>query len=73
MVDECMRCGHKIILESNFMLSEINGEDLSEEEDAIVTFAHCPFCGAMYTLTDTPISERHSYPYWRNEKISSKV
>ena len=68
MIDDCMRCNHKIILESNFMLSEINGEELEDDDDAIVTFAHCPFCGARYMLTDTPESEKKSYPYWRNEK-----
>ena len=41
-MEKCMRCGHEIIIGGNFMLSEINGEDLSEEDDAMVTNAHCP-------------------------------
>ena len=65
-MEKCMRCGHEIILESNFMLSEINGEELNEEDDAMVTNAHCPYCGARYELYDTPESEKKNYPYWNN-------
>ena len=65
-MEKCMRCGHEIILESNFMLSEINGEELNEEDDAMVTNAHCPYCGARYELYDTPESEKKNYPYWDN-------
>ena len=61
-----MRCEHDLILEGNFMLSEINGEVLTEEEDTMVTYAHCPYCGARYELTDTPESEKKNYPYWDN-------
>lgn len=53
-----MRCGHEIIIGGNFMLSEINGEELNEEDDAMVTNAHCPYCGAGYELYDTPESEK---------------
>lgn len=57
-MEKCMRCGHEIIIGGNFMLSEINGEELNEEDDAMVTNAHCPYCGAGYELYDTPESER---------------
>ena len=60
-----MRCGHEIIIGGNFMLSEINGEELNEEDDAMVTNAHCPYCGARYELYDTPESEKKDYPYWK--------
>ena len=63
-MEKCMRCNHDLILEGNFMLSEINGEELPEDDDAIVTYAHCPHCGARYELTDTPESEKKNYPYW---------
>ncbi len=64
-MEKCMRCGNEIIIGGNFMLSEINGEELNEEDDAMVTNAHCPYCGARYELTDTPESEKKNYPYWR--------
>lgn len=64
-MEKCMRCGHEIIIGGNFMLSEINGEELNEEDDAMVTNAYCPYCGARYELTDTPESEKKNYPYWK--------
>lgn len=66
---KCMRCGHDLILEGNFMLSEVSGEELSENDDAIVTYAHCPHCGASYELYDTPESEKKDYPYWGKVNI----
>ena len=44
------------------MLSDF--DDVNEEDDAMVTYAHCPYCGARYELTDTPESEKIDYPYW---------
>ena len=67
-MEKCMRCQHDLILESNFMLSDINGEELMEDEDTMVTYAHCPYCGARYELTDTPKVERNKYPYWHEER-----
>jgi len=66
-MEKCLRCNNDLILESNFMLSELYGENLSEEDDAIVTYAHCPYCGAKYEFTDTPESEKKDYPYWKKE------
>ena len=58
-----MRCGHDLIISGNYMLSDLN-EDLGEDDDAMVTNAHCPYCGASYEIVDTPQSERKNYPYW---------
>ena len=58
-----MRCGHDLIISGNYMLSDLN-EDLGEEDDVMVTNAHCPYCGASYEIVDTPQSERKNYPYW---------
>lgn len=62
-MEKCMRCGHELIIEGNFMLSDYD-ETLNEEDDAMVTYEHCPYCGARYELTDTPQSEKKLYPYW---------
>lgn len=32
-----MRCGHDLIIGGNFMLSDICGEELNEDDDAMVT------------------------------------
>lgn len=45
------------------MLSDLEVVD-SQEDDAIITYMSCPFCGAQYEVTDTPESERQNYPYW---------
>ena len=63
-MEKCMRCGHELIIGGNFMLSDFNGEDLAEDDDAMVTNAHCPHCGASYEIYDTPESEKKNYPYW---------
>jgi redox-regulated HSP33 family molecular chaperone len=68
-MEKCMRCGHELIISGNFMLSEVNCEELSEEDDAMVTNAHCPFCGAGYELYDTPESEKYKYPYWNENNL----
>lgn len=65
-MEKCMRCKHKLILEGNFMLSEINGEELQENDAIMVTYAHCPYCGARYELTDIPQSKKKNYPYWKD-------
>ena len=49
------------------MLSEVTGTDLEDDDDAIVTNATCPFCGASYELYDTPENEKANYPYWSDE------
>ena len=59
-----MRCGHDLIIGGNFMLSEVTGTELDEDDDAMVTNASCPHCGASYELYDTPENEKPNYPYW---------
>jgi len=54
------------------MLSEINGEELSEDDDAMVTNASCAYCGASYEIYDTPESERDNYPYWKRKAKTKK-
>ena len=63
-MEKCIRCNHNLILESNFMLSDFDETLTEEDDDAMVTYAHCPYCGARYELTDTPESEKKNYPYW---------
>ena len=64
---KCMRCNHELILSGNFMLSEIQCEELPEDEDAIVTNATCPYCGASYDIYDTPECDRENYPYFKED------
>ncbi len=64
--ERCWRCGKKLICQSNFMLSEWDGIDAEPDDDAIVTIYSCPFCGAEYTVTDTPRNQMEYYPYFKN-------
>jgi hypothetical protein len=66
---KCMRCGHDLIIGGNFMLSDITGGALEEDDEARVTDASCPFCGASYELYDTPESEKKDYPYWNRIEV----
>lgn len=65
---KCMRCHHELIISGNAMLSDLELAD-SQEDDAIITYMSCPFCGTQYEITDTPESERQKYPYWNKKLI----
>ena len=62
---KCFRCGHELIIGGNFMLSDVNDEELSDEDDTMLTNASCPYCGASYEFWDVPDSEKDDYPYWQ--------
>ena len=63
---KCFRCGHDLIIGGNHMLSEVMCDDtMTEDEDAMVTNATCPHCGAYYELYDTPEADKGCYPYWK--------
>ena len=64
---KCMRCGHDLIIGGNFMMSDVTGENLDEDDDAMITNASCPHCGASYEWCDTPENEKPNYPYWDDE------
>lgn len=64
-MEKCMRCNHDLIIENNFMLSEII--DLtSDDEDTMITSCKCPYCGLTYEIAETPESEKKNLPYWNN-------
>lgn len=65
-MEKCWRCGHELICSGNFMISDY-GDDLNEDDDAIITNYFCSNCGASYEVTDTPENEKKHYPYWNNE------
>ena len=64
--DRCIRCGHDLIIGSNFMRSDLEG-DIDPDDDAMITYATCPYCGAQYELTDVSENEKKDYPYWNEE------
>lgn len=50
------------------MESDIDGSELEEDEDAMITEFSCPYCGASYTVRDTPKSEMKNYKYFNKKK-----
>lgn len=48
------------------MVSELEGVEMNEDDDTIVTEYSCPFCGLEFSITDTPISQMKNYPYFKN-------
>lgn len=57
MARYCIICGHELITESNFMVSDITGNELPVDDDAMVTYAHCPCCECEYEMQDASNSE----------------
>ena len=51
------------------MLSDVNGEELPDDEDTMLTNASCPHCGASYEFWDVPDCEKGEYPYWQENNI----
>ena len=46
----CYVCGSPLTWNSDFMKSDIYGEELNDDDDAIVRNLSCGHCGASYTL-----------------------
>ena len=58
-----MLCGSELILGGNDMISDVDEtvESLSKD-DAMITNAVCPKCGANYIMTDATENEREEDP-----------
>ena len=65
-IEKCWRCGKELICSGNFMLRDWEGENMDENDDAMITDYTCPYCGASYSVTDTPNNEKKNYPYFKN-------
>ena len=64
--EKCWRCGKELICHGNFMISDWEGIDMNEDDDAMITDYYCPFCGMEYSITDTPRNQMKNYPYFKN-------
>ena len=58
---KCPVCGSYLILSSNNMLSELIGEDLPEDQDAMTENSTCPNCGTYIMAIPVPPSEEANY------------
>lgn len=74
-MSKCLNCGHEIIWGSDFMRSEIEGwdydeddqpkdEKLTEDDDTVINFCHCPNCNAEIEFWHLSPNEarEHTFP-----------
>jgi len=58
----CPECGKHIIWSSDFMRSEVIGDVDDEEDDALVSYVFCPYCGSMTEIIEAKPSEIKRFP-----------
>ena len=73
---KCFRCNHQLMIDNNFMATDIGivqEDKFLTSEDFMVTTMTRPYCGASYEVYDTPEEEQENYPYFQNEGAKSSV
>ena len=65
----CYVCGSPLTWNSDFMKSEIYGEELNDDDDAIVRNLSCGHCGASYEVCETSENDKKNYPFWKEKTI----
>ena len=63
---KCFICGHPLIWGSDIMQSDLDGSDLTDDENSVVSIYSCPYCGASYSITIPSPSEQKNIPYYQN-------
>ncbi len=63
-MEKCWRCGKELICQGDFMISDWEGIDMDDDDDAMITDYYCPFCGIEYSVTDTPKNQEKNYAYF---------
>lgn len=58
----CPECGKHIVWSSDFMRSEVIGDVDDEEDDALVSYVFCPYCGSMIEIIEAKPSEIKRFP-----------
>lgn len=61
----CFRCGHELIIEGNYMGSDMGDCSEDEDEDYMVTTMSCPYCGARMECADISNNQKKEYPYFQ--------
>lgn len=76
-MSKCMNCGHEIYWSSDFMRSEVegwdydkdnpvtdeNGSALTEDDDTVINFCHCPECHADIEFWHLSPNEAKNYKF----------
>ena len=61
----CFRCGHELILESDAPAYEAYGT-YSKNDTAVVSYYHCPHCGALHEVVDCHEEEQKNYKFYED-------
>lgn len=62
----CFRCGAELAWQNDEMLCDVSSFH-EDDDEAVVSFYHCPKCGASYEIADCPKEERPNYEYWKKQ------
>jgi len=63
--EKCWLCGKELICSGNLMISDLEGIDMKEDDDAMITDYVCPNCGTEYSITEPSENIKKHYPYWK--------
>ena len=61
----CPECGRHIVWSSDFMRSEIIGDVDNEDDDALVSYVYCPYCGSFTEIIEAKPSELVRFPIYK--------
>lgn len=63
----CIHCGGTLVWSGDFMRSDYEGEDLSEDDDSLVRSLTCGGCGCVVEVIEPSKNEMKSgkYPHWK--------
>lgn len=61
----CPECGKHIVWSSDFMRSEVWGDVEKDEEDSLVSYVYCPYCGSMIEIVEPNETELKRFPIYK--------
>lgn len=64
----CYRCKHELIIQSQWMGSEIGAAPDEPDDDFMVTLMSCPHCGLGCEIYDVPVNEQCKHPYFNQQE-----
>lgn len=62
----CPECGSHVIFSSENMRSKVIGDVEKKDDDALVSYVYCPYCGAFTEIIEPKPSELVRFPIYRD-------
>ena len=60
----CPECGCHIVWSSDFMRSEVIGDVDNDDDDALVSYVYCHYCGSYTEIIEAKPSELKRFPIY---------